>query len=48
MHAIVVRNDAEGLGVEWSNDGDCDVIAALMHEAPTWRTPQHIIGEMRL
>jgi len=47
VHAVVVRHDAEGVVVEWS-DGDSEVIAALMHESPTWRTPQHIVGEMRL
>ena len=37
VHAIVVRNDVDGVGVEWF-DGDSDVIADLMHElAPDFR-----------
>jgi hypothetical protein len=34
VHAISVRSDSEGVGVEWF-DGDSDVVAALMQEAPS-------------
>jgi len=47
LHAIVVRNDVEGVGVEWF-EGDSDVIAALMQDAAAWRTLRHFRDEMRL
>lgn len=46
LHAVVVRNDAEGLGVEWF-DGDSNVIAALMHEATTWHSSQQYGSDRR-
>lgn len=46
LRAIVVRDDAEGLGVEWF-DGDSDAIAALMQEATTRRSSQPFASDRR-
>lgn len=47
VRALVVRNDAEGVGVEWL-DGNSDVISALMQDAAAWRTLRHFRDELRL
>jgi len=47
VHAIVVRSEAEGLGVEWF-DGDSKVVAALMQDAAAWRTLKHFRDEVRI
>ena len=46
LHAVVVRSDVDGVGVEWLDD-ESDVIAALMQEAATWTAPRHAAGEIR-
>ncbi len=46
VHGIVVRSEADGVGVEWF-DGDADRIAALMQDAGAWRTPRHFHEEIR-
>jgi len=47
VHAIVVRKNLDGVGVEWF-DGDSDVVAALMQDVAAWRTLRHARHEMRL
>ncbi len=47
VHAMVVREDVDGVGVEWL-DGDSDVVAALMQDVAAWRTLRHARLEMRL
>ena len=47
VHAIVVRGDVDGVGVEWL-DGQSNVIAALIHQAATWQAPQYFADELRL
>jgi hypothetical protein len=47
VHAIVVRKDIDGVGVEWF-DSESSVIAALMHDVAAWRTLRHARHEMRL
>lgn len=39
--AIVVRNAADGIGVEWC-EGDSDVVSALIQEADTWHAPRRV------
>jgi hypothetical protein len=46
IYASVVRNDVDGVGVEWF-DGQSDAIAAVMPEAsPVWRIPAHVDDEI--
>lgn len=48
IHASVVRNDVEGVGVEWF-DGQSQVVAALMPEASAaWHGHAHVDDEIRL
>jgi hypothetical protein len=47
VRAIVVRNTADGVGVEWC-EGDSSAIPALMHEAAaTWHSPVRVSDELR-
>lgn len=47
IHAVLVRNAVNGIGVEWF-DGDADVVAALMHEISASFARTHLLGERRL
>jgi hypothetical protein len=47
VHAAVVRNDVDGVGVEWF-DGAADAVAALMQEAAGWLVRTRAPDEMRL
>ena len=47
VHAIAVRNALDGVGVEWA-DGGLEVIAALIQEAASCRTPSRIADELRV
>jgi hypothetical protein len=47
VHAISVRSDSDGVGVEWLDD-DTDVITALMQAAATWRPLTHVADELHI
>lgn len=46
VHAVVVRGQADGVGVEWF-DGGSDVIVTLLREATVWQPREHSSNEMR-
>jgi hypothetical protein len=47
VHAIVVRKEVDGVGIEWL-DSDSGTVAALMQDVAAWRTLKHARHEMRL
>jgi hypothetical protein len=47
VHALVVRSDVDGVGVEWF-DGDVDAIVALMQRTVSWVVRTRVSDEMRL